>query len=48
MSTIVDVFDALTADRCYKKGMQATQAFRILLQGCGTQFDEKLGAVDLL
>ena len=42
MSTIVDVFDALTADRCYKKGMQATQAFRILLQGCGTQFDEKL------
>jgi HD-GYP domain-containing protein (c-di-GMP phosphodiesterase class II) len=42
ISTIVDVFDALTADRCYKKGMPATQAFRILLQGCGTQFDEQL------
>lgn len=42
ISTIVDVFDALTADRCYKKGMQATQAFRILLQGSGTQFDETL------
>jgi|UPI0004AF7D28 HD-GYP domain len=42
MSTIVDVYDALTADRCYKKGMQATQAFRILLQGSGTQFDELL------
>ena len=42
ISTIVDVFDALTADRCYKKGMQATQAFRILLQGGGTQFDETL------
>lgn len=42
MSAIVDVFDALTADRCYKKGMQASQAFRILLQGCGTQFDTHL------
>ncbi len=42
ISTIVDVFDALTADRCYKKGMQATQAFHILLQGAGTQFDETL------
>lgn len=42
ISTIVDVFDALTADRCYKKGMPATQAFRILLQGAGTQFDEIL------
>jgi HD-GYP domain-containing protein (c-di-GMP phosphodiesterase class II) len=42
ISTIVDVFDALTADRCYKKGMPATQAFRILLQGSGTQFDETL------
>lgn len=42
MSTIVDVFDALTADRCYKKGMPAVQAFRILMQGGGTQFDEIL------
>lgn len=42
ISTIVDVFDALTADRCYKKGMPATQAFRILLQGSGMQFDELL------
>lgn len=42
MSTIVDVFDALTADRCYKKGMPAVQAFRILMQGGGTQFDDIL------
>ena len=42
MSSIVDVFDALTADRCYKKGMVATQAFRILLQGIGSQFDGDL------
>ncbi|MFC3912452.1 HD-GYP domain-containing protein [Pseudaeromonas sharmana] len=42
MSTIVDVYDALTADRCYKAGMPATAAFRILLQGAGSQFDEEL------
>lgn len=42
MSTIVDVYDALTADRCYKKGMPSTMAFRILLQGAGTQFDSTL------
>jgi HD-GYP domain-containing protein (c-di-GMP phosphodiesterase class II) len=42
MSTIVDVYDALTADRCYKPGMPATAAFRILLQGAGAQFDEDL------
>ncbi|TXH65906.1 MAG: HD-GYP domain-containing protein [Tolumonas sp.] len=39
VSTIVDVYDALTADRCYKKGMPSTTAFRILLEGAGTQFD---------
>lgn len=43
IGSIVDVFDALTADnRCYKKGMVATQAFRILLQGIGSQFDGDL------
>jgi len=42
MSTIVDVYDALTANRCYKPGMPATAAFRILLQGAGSQFDEDL------
>ena len=42
MSTIVDVYDALTADRCYRAGMPPTAAFRILLQGAGSQFDEEL------
>ena len=42
MITVVDVYDALTADRCYKAGMPATAAFRILLQGAGSQFDEEL------
>ncbi len=42
MSSIVDVYDALTADRVYKDGMACTQAFRILLEGAGTQFDAEL------
>lgn len=42
MSSIVDVYDALTADRVYKKGMPCTQAFRILLEGAGTHFDREL------
>ncbi len=42
MSSIVDVYDALTAERVYKKGMQCTQAFRILLEGAGSQFDKDL------
>ncbi|MBZ6065134.1 HD-GYP domain-containing protein [Aeromonas schubertii] len=42
MSGIVDVYDALTADRVYKAGMQPTQAFRILLKGAGTHFDTEL------
>ncbi len=36
MSGIVDVYDAVTADRVYKQGMQPTQAFRILLKGSTT------------
>ncbi|MGY4026412.1 HD-GYP domain-containing protein [Aeromonas rivuli] len=42
MSAIVDVYDAVTADRVYKQGMQPTQAFRILLKGAVTHFDEGL------
>ncbi|PJG58496.1 HD-GYP domain-containing protein [Aeromonas cavernicola] len=42
MSAIVDVYDAVTADRVYKKGVQPTHAFRILLKGCHRQFDAEL------
>ncbi len=42
MSGIVDVYDAVTADRVYKKGMQPTQAFRILLKGVDLHFDADL------
>lgn len=39
MSAIVDVYDAVTADRVYKQGLQPTQAFRILLKGAADHFD---------
>lgn len=42
MSGIVDVYDAVTADRVYKQGMQPTQAFRILLKGADHHFDRRL------
>lgn len=42
MSGIVDVYDAVTADRVYKQGMQPTQAFRILLKGADHHFDREL------
>ena len=42
MSGIVDVYDAITADRVYKAGMQPTQAFRILLKGINQHFDAEL------
>ncbi|MFM4704380.1 HD-GYP domain-containing protein [Aeromonas bivalvium] len=42
MSAIVDVYDAVTADRVYKPGMPPTQAFRILLKGAASHFDEEL------
>ena len=42
MSGIVDVYDAVTADRVYKQGMQPTQAFRILLKGVDLHFDADL------
>ncbi|MGS3183852.1 HD-GYP domain-containing protein [Aeromonas taiwanensis] len=42
MSGIVDVYDAVTADRVYKQGMSPTQAFRILLKGINHHFDAEL------
>jgi len=39
---IVDVFDALTSDRPYRKAMKQEQAREILQQGAGTHFDAEL------
>jgi HD-GYP domain-containing protein (c-di-GMP phosphodiesterase class II) len=37
--TVADVFEALTADRHYRKGMSPAQAISILREGVGTRFD---------
>lgn len=42
MISIVDVYDALTAKRVYKDGMNPIQAFKILKEDAGTGFDTAL------
>ncbi len=44
---IVDVFDALISERCYKKPMSKEAAFEIIRQESGTHFDPKLAEVFL-
>lgn len=42
MSAIVDVYDALTADRCYHKGKEPSEALKFLLNGAGAHFNPEL------
>ncbi|GAL13696.1 HD-domain protein [Vibrio astriarenae] len=42
MSSIVDIYDALTADRCYKSGMSSAEAFKILLSLTPNHLDREL------
>jgi putative nucleotidyltransferase with HDIG domain len=42
MASIVDVFDALTAERVYKKSLTPIQAFKILREGSPHHFDDRL------
>lgn len=42
MIAIIDAYDAITADRCYKKGMPANFALKMLLKYSGSHFDEFL------
>lgn len=42
MASIVDVYDALTAERVYKVGMEPIKAFKILKDGCPDSFDGEL------
>ncbi|QIA62985.1 DUF3391 domain-containing protein [Vibrio astriarenae] len=42
MSSIVDIYDALTADRCYKSGMSSAEAFKILLSLTPDHLDREL------
>ena len=36
---VADVFDALTAKRCYKDAMPVDKAFNIIREESGTHFD---------
>ena len=40
--SVTDAFDAITSDRCYQNGRTNMDAFRILNQGRGKQFDPNL------
>ena len=40
--SIVDVWDALTNERCYKKGFSKEKSEQIMKEGRGTQFDPNL------
>jgi HD-GYP domain-containing protein (c-di-GMP phosphodiesterase class II) len=37
--SVADVYDALVDNRVYRKGMSHSEAFRIIMDGRGTQFD---------
>lgn len=42
MITLVDAYDAMTADRCYSKAKTSPEALKIIYQCRGTHFDEEL------
>jgi putative nucleotidyltransferase with HDIG domain len=42
MVAITDVYDAITADRCYHKGLAPTVALKKLLEWSGTHLEERL------
>ncbi|ODQ00050.1 HD-GYP domain-containing protein [Salinivibrio sp. SS2] len=42
MSSIVDIYDALTADRCYKKAMSPSEAFKVMMSLTPYHLDPKL------
>jgi len=42
---VTDAFDAMTTDRCYRRGMSIQQALASLEQFAGTQFDPQIVAV---
>lgn len=42
MAAIVDVYDAITADRCYHKGMPPTEALRKIFEWSSFHFDPTL------
>lgn len=43
MTAVADVYDALTADRCYRDGVSPIDGLRFIYNGCGTHFNRKFG-----
>jgi HD-GYP domain-containing protein (c-di-GMP phosphodiesterase class II) len=37
--SVIDAYDAMVSNRCYRKGLPHTEAVRRLVEGSGTQFD---------
>ena len=44
---IADVFDAVSAKRCYRDAMPIDQCFQIIAEGSGKDFDPELTALFL-
>lgn len=42
ITTIADVYDALTSDRAYKKAVPVHEAIEYIMGGCGSSFDYEL------
>jgi HD-GYP domain-containing protein (c-di-GMP phosphodiesterase class II) len=45
--SIVDAYEAMTADRCYRPAMDPKRARGIIREGLGRQFDPRMGATFL-
>jgi putative nucleotidyltransferase with HDIG domain len=45
--SIVDAYEAMTTDRCYRPAMDQSQARKLIRQGLGNQFDPEMGTVFL-
>ncbi len=43
--SVADAFDAITTDRSYRRGSSITEAYMVIKNGIGTQFNEKAGNV---
>ena len=39
---VVDSYDAMTSDRCYRKAMKKSEALNELVRCCGSQFDSDI------
>lgn len=42
VTSICDVFDAVTSERCYKAGMESVMGLRLIYEGGGTHFSKEL------